>query len=58
MTQWTNLNRHNSFVNANPRQLPLLCEISEAAHLAQWVFWQAGLLWLACCGWLVEFKMF
>ena len=33
MAQWVNCLRNNIFVNALP--LPLLCEISEALHLAQ-----------------------
>ena len=33
MAQWVNRLRNNIFVNAPP--LPLLCEISEAIHLAQ-----------------------
>ena len=33
MAQWVNRLRNNIFVNAPP--LPLLCEISEALHLAQ-----------------------
>ena len=32
MAQWTNLNQSNNLVN--PPQLPLLCEISGAVHLA------------------------
>ena len=52
MTQWTNLNQNNSFVN--PRQLPLLCGISGAVHIAL-----VGLT----AGWLadeiqVNFKIF
>ena len=31
MSQWTNLNQNNSFVNL--WRLPLLCEISGAVHL-------------------------
>ena len=31
MTQWTNLNRNNNFIN--PQQLPLLCGISGTMHL-------------------------
>ena len=33
MVQWVNRLRNNIFVNLPP--LPLLCEISEALHLAQ-----------------------
>ena len=33
MAQWVNRLRNNIFVNPPP--LPLLCEISEAVHLAQ-----------------------
>ena len=33
MAQWVNRLRNNIFVNPPP--LPLLCEISEALHLAQ-----------------------
>ena len=33
MAQWVNRLRNNIFVNLLP--LPLLCEISEALHLAQ-----------------------
>ena len=33
MAQWVNCLRNNIFVN--PLPLPLLCEISEALHLAQ-----------------------
>ena len=32
MAQWTNLNRNNNFVNL--WQLPLLCKISGAVHIA------------------------
>ena len=56
MAQWVNHLQNNIFVNLPP--LPLLCEISEALHLAQ-----SGLMagWLA--GWLadeiqVNFKIF
>ena len=33
MAQWVNRLRNNIFINLPP--LPLLCEISEALHLAQ-----------------------
>ena len=42
MAQWVNCLRNNIFINLPP--LPLLCEISEALHLAQPGFtagWQA-----------------
>ena len=36
MAQWVNRLRNKNFVNfVNPPPLPLLCEISEALHLAQ-----------------------
>ena len=46
MAQWVNRLRNKIFVNVPP--LPLLCEISEALHLAQpgltagWLGWLAG----------------
>ena len=43
MAQWVNRLRNNIFVNPPP--LPLLCESSEALHLAQpdlTAGWQAG----------------
>ena len=44
MAQWVNHLQNNTFVNPPP----LLCEISEALHLAQ-----LGLIWLA--GWQTKY---
>ena len=47
MVQWVNRLWNNIFIN--PPQLPLLCEISGALHLAKpglTAGWLAG--WLAC----------
>ena len=51
MAQWINLNQNNSFVI--PQQLPLLCGISGAVHLAlvgllQQVGWQADEILKIC----------